>query len=160
MATIASKFATNQLSTISADCAGVEIVNDYFIDVTAAQLVLNNIFDMGVLPANHTISAARIITDDLDSNGTPLVALDVGILSGTPGDIIGARTMGAEIFAADVSARTGATASASLASAFLIRATSLDRSIGVKVQAAPATAVAGRIRLRVHMHATDPNVQF
>lgn len=160
MATIASKFITNQLPTISGDCAGDEIVNDYFIDLTAAQLVLNNIIDIGVLPANHTITAARLIPDDLDSNGTPLIALDVGILSGTPGDIVSARTMGAEIFAADVSARTGVSTAASLATAFLIRAASLDRSIGVKIQAAPATAAAGRLRLRVHMHPSDPNLQF
>jgi hypothetical protein len=161
MATIASKFITNQLPTISGDCAGDEIVNDYFIDLTASQMVLGNIIDIGVLPANHTIGSARLICDDLDTNGTPLVALDVGILSGTPGDIVSTRTMGAEIFSADTSARTGVAAAATLASAFLIRSTGLDRSIGVKFQAAPATAAAtGRIRLRVHMFANDPNVQF
>lgn len=160
MATIASKFITNQLPTISADCAGDVIVNDYFIDLTAAQLVLNNIIDLGVLPANHTITDARLIAGDLDSNVAPLIALDVGILSGTPGDIVSARTMGAEIFAADVSARTGANSVATLSTAFLIRATDADRSIGVKIQAAPATAAAGRLRLRVLMHASDPNIQF
>lgn len=161
MATIASKFITNQLPTISGDCAGDEIVNDYFIDLAAAQMVLGNIIDIGVLPANHTIGSARLICDDLDTNGAPLVALDVGILSGTPGDIVNARTMGAEIFSADTSARTGVASAATLSTAFLIKAAGLDRSIGVKFQAAPATAAAtGRIRLRVHMFPSDPNVQF
>lgn len=156
----ASQFASGVLSTISSRAAGDTIVQDYFYDITAAQLVLNDIVDIGILPAYHTVSDAILIVDDLDTNGTPLLALDVGIMSGTPNDTVTARTCGAEIFAADTGARSGAIARPTLPSAFKILPTEADRSIGVKIQAAPATAAAGRIRLRVFMHAADHKTQF
>lgn len=158
MATFASKFITNQIGTAVSPYAGNEVINAFFIDVTTAQLVLNSIFDIGVLPAGHTIASCTLIPDDLDTGAA--IALDVGILSGDPGDLVTARTMGAEIFAADVAARTGVISNATLPTAFRIRPTDADRSIGVKVQAAPGTAVAGRIRLLVRMYPADRGYQF
>lgn len=158
MATIASKFATNQIATVVSSCAGNEVINPFFIDVTAAQLVLNNIFDMGVLPAGHTIASCTLAPDDLDTGAG--IALDVGILSGDPGDTVSVRTMGSEIFAADVAARTGVISNVTQPSALRIRPTDTDRSIGVKVQAAPAGATAGRIRLVVRMYPADRSYQF
>ena len=160
MATIASKFSSGKYATIGSQMAGVPVVQDYFIDVTAAQLLLNNVFDIGILPAFHTVTNAFLIADDLDTNGTPLVALDVGLMTGTPGDTVSSRTTGAELFAADIGARTGVLSAMTLASGMKILATETDRSIGVKVQAAPATAAAGRIRLRVLMHPSDHTLQF
>ena len=160
MAIRASKFAQGILGTVTADCAGDTIVNDYFYDIPAAQIVLNDIIDIGVLPAYHTISDAILIVDDLDSNGTPAIALDVGIMSGTPGDTLSARTCSNEIYAADTTARTGGTSRPSKTTAFTIIPTEADRSIGVKIQAAAATAATGRIRLRVFMHTADHKVQF
>jgi hypothetical protein len=157
MATIASKFH-DTLPVAYGDCANDLIVNNFFIDVTTAQLILNNVFDIGVIPAGHTVIDAVLIPDDLDS-GTA-IALDVGIMSGTPGDIVSTRTIGAEIFAANTAAQTGAIARPSLPSAFKILATQADRSVGVKVQTAPTTAVAGRIRLQLVMSPADHTLQF
>jgi hypothetical protein len=160
MATRASQFAQNILPTRTISGAGNVFANDYFIDLTAAQVVLNDVIDLGVLPGYHTISDAILIVDDLDSNGTPTIALDVGIMSGTPGDTVNARTIGNELFAADTTARAGGTARMTKSAGFTIKPTELDRSIGVKIQAAAATAAAGRIRLRVWMHAADHTYQF
>jgi hypothetical protein len=161
MATIASKFSSNQLATPTSPCFGQPVVQDLFIDVTAAQLLLNNVFDLGILPAGHTVTGAVLLPGDLDSNGTPLLALDIGIMSGTPGDVTSVRTCGSELFAADATARAaGGVTRMTQQSGFTILATGADRSIGVKVQAAPATAAAGRIRLRLEMHASDTTVQF
>lgn len=160
MAIRASKFAQGTLPTVTADCAGDTVVNDYFFDITAAQIVANDIIDIGVLPAYHTVGDAILIVDDLDSNGTPTIALDVGIMSGTPGDTASARTCGNELYAADTTARTGGASRMSKTAGFTIQATEADRSIGVKIQTAAATAQAGRIRLRVFMHASDHKVQF
>lgn len=160
MPTIASRFAKNQLSTITAPSAGAVIVNDYFITLTAAQMLLNNVVDIGVLPAGNTVSDMILVADDIDSNGVPLVTLDVGLMSGTPGDIVSARTCGAEFFSADTTARAGGAARMTLSTGFRVLPADADRSIGVKIAAAPATAVAGKIRLRVFMHASDPNVAF
>lgn len=158
MAILASKFVTGVLPTTTADSANDVVTNDYFFDITAAQLVLNNIIDIGILPAYHTVVDAILIPDDIDSASS--AALDVGIMSGTPGDTVTARTCGSEIFAAETGCRTGAIARASQKSAFIILPTDADRSIGVKIQAAPGTPVAGRIRVRVLMKAGDHKVQF
>ncbi|MDF3073458.1 MAG: hypothetical protein K0S54_1125 [Alphaproteobacteria bacterium] len=161
MATYASKFITGQYVTATSPAAGQPVVNDYFIDVTAGQLLLNDQFDIGILPANHTITDAILIVDDLDSNGTPLITLDAGLLTGTPGDTVSARACGNQLFFADQGARTGTSGvRPAKLQAFTILPSEVDRSIGVKVTAAPATAQAGRIRLRLTMHAADHRLQF
>lgn len=160
MATRVSQFSNRNLPVIVADCAGDIVANPFFFDITAAQIVLNDVIDIGVLPAGHTVTAMRLIPDDLDTNGTPTLKLDVGIMSGTPGDPSASRTCGAEFFSQDVSAQTGAVSVMSLPSGFKVKPTSDDRSIGVKIQTAAATPAAGRIRLLVEMAAMDSNVQF
>lgn len=160
MATIASKFATGALPTVTGDCAGDVVSADYFMDVTAAQIVAGDIIDLGPLPAYHTVSDAILIPDDLDTNGAPTLTLDVGIMSGTPGDTTSVRTCGAEIFSASTAGQTGVVARPTLPSAFKILPTELDRSIGVKFLAGAATAAAGRVRVRVFMHPADHKVQF
>lgn len=158
MATIASQFATGQLATVSGDCAGDVIVGDYFMDITTAQNVTGTIIDLGILPAGHTVSDVILIPDDLDT--ATGMTLDVGIMSGTPGDIVSVRTCDAVIFAASTAAQTAAVARPTLATAFKILPTSVDRSIGVKIAAQATTAVAGRIRVRVFMHPADTQTQF
>jgi hypothetical protein len=160
MATRVSQFSNRNLPVPVSDSAYNTISLDFFYDITAAQIVLNDVIDIGVLPAGHTVSDAILIPDDLDANGTPTLALDVGLMSGAPGDGVSVRTCGAELFAADVSARTGAISRMSLPSGFKIKPSSDDRSIGVKIQAAAATAAAGRIRLRLFVHPADSNLQF
>ena len=158
--TAVSQFSKGVLPVANGDCASDVVSQDYFIDLTTGQQVLNNIFDLGVLPAYHTIADAILICDDLDSDGSPAITLDVGLLTGTVGDATNSRTCGAEIFSASTAAQTGAVARPTLKTAFNILPTGADRSIGLKIAAAPATAVAGRVRLRVLMHQSDSTVQF
>lgn len=154
----ASSFAQNTLGYVTGDCAGDVVANDYFYDLPTAQNVTGDIIDIGVLPAYHTISDVILIADDLDS-GLGIV-LDVGIMSGTPGDTLTARTCGAEVFSGATTAQAGGVARPTLKTAFNIKPTEADRSIGVKIATQSATAVAGRIRLRVFMHPADHQVQF
>lgn len=147
----ASDFASGVLATPSGDCAGDVVLNDCYIDVTAAQLTLNAMFDVGILPAGHIPVAVTLNPDDIDSNGTPLVTLDVGILTGTPGDTTSDRTCGSEFLAASTVGQGGTEASATMEALRAVTPVDYHRSIGVKVAAAPATAAAGRIRLRVQM---------
>ncbi|MDO8415492.1 MAG: hypothetical protein Q7S87_04705 [Agitococcus sp.] len=157
--TAVSDFSKGTLPIVTGDCAGDEVVQDYYIDVTTGQLTLNAMFDIGVLPAGHTISDAILIPDDLDS-GSPAITLSVGIMDGTPGDATSDRTVGAEIFSASTAAQGATPTRASLKTAFIILPTDSHRSIGVKVAAAPTTAAAGRIRLRVWMHQSAYPQQF
>lgn len=158
--TAVSDFSKGVLPMVTGDCAGDVVVQDYYIDVTAAQLTLNAMFDLGILPAGHTVTDAILMPDDLDSHGTPVISIDVGIMSGTPGDATSDRTVGSELFNASTTARTAAVSRASVKTALTILPSDSHRSIGVQVSSAPATAVAGRIRLRVWMHQAAFPQQF
>lgn len=158
--TAVSDFSKGVLPMVTGDCAGDEVVQDYYIDVTAGQLTLNAMFDLGVLPAGHTISDAILIADDLDTDATPAITLNAGIMSGTPGDAASDRTVGTELFSASTAAQTGVAERASAKTAFIILPSDSHRSIGVKVAAAPDAAAAGRIRLRVWMHQAAYPQQF
>lgn len=149
MPNFASQFSQHVQNTNNSDCAGDGVVNRFYIDVTPAMLVAGNIFDIGILPAGHTVIDAILCPTDLDTNGTPTITLDVGIMSGFIGNTTDVRTSGAEIFAASNAAQTGSVARPTLPSAFSITAAPINRSIGVKVVTGPATAAAGRIKLIV-----------
>lgn len=46
--------------------------------VALAAAGLNDTINFGYMPAGATIVEARLISDDLDSNGSPLITIDVG----------------------------------------------------------------------------------
>lgn len=118
------------------------------IDLATGDLTLNNIIEMGPLPAGCTLVDAILDSDDLDT-GTPAITLDVGIMSGDFGVVDGARTCGAEILSGVTTAQAGGVVRPTLASAFRIAPSDVDRGIGVKIKAAPATAQAGTVGLTV-----------
>lgn len=158
MAIRQSKHALNQIAVAVSDGANRLVVNDYFYDLPTAQNVTGDIIEMGILPAYHTVTDVMLITGDLDG-GTAMV-LDAGLMSGTPGDAVSARTCGAELFSGAATAQTGGVARPTLPSAFTILPTETDRSIGVKIATQAGTPAAGRVRLRVVMHAADHKLQF
>lgn len=125
-----------------------EVLCETFTYALAAALVINDVIEIGILPANARIVDGIIDTDDLDSNGSPAVTLDVGIMSGVVGDADLARTVGTELFAASTIGQAGGMARTTKGQRST--PTALDRSIGVLVKAAPATsATTGTIRLTV-----------
>lgn len=160
MPNFASQFSQHVRNTNNSDNAGSGVANQFFIDVTPAQLVAGNIFDIGILPAGHTVLDAVFAPDDLDTGATPTVTFDIGVMSGVIGDVISARTSGAELFAASNAAQTGAIARPTTRSAFTIPAAAFNRSLGVRVVTAPATAAAGRIRLMVWVAPVDSGFQY
>jgi hypothetical protein len=161
MATYASKWsdAGGNGNTVVGDCAGDLIRNIYEIDLSIAPFkgvtfLANDVVDIGTLPANHIVSDVIIDTDDLDSNGTPLISLDVGMMTGTPGDTVNSRTTGNEFFAADTTARTGGVARMTKSAGLRVAPVGYDRSIGVKFAAVAATLpTTGKFRLIVEMQA-------
>lgn len=141
MAIKVSKVSDGQLSVVIPDCAGEVVQNVYEFDTAGVTLAEGDIIDIGVLPAYATVADAIIVTDDLDTNVTPTLTLDVGIMSGDVGTT-GSRTCGAELFSGSTIARTGGTERMSAKTGFRIAKVAYDRSIGVKVTAAAATAAA------------------
>ena len=151
--------ASEQNGSVSAaypDCAGDIIVNRYELDLASGVLKgvtlgAGDIIDMGVIPANSTVVDVIIDSDDLDSNGTPTIAFDVGVMSGNPGDT-GSRTCGAEFFSASTVAQAGGVARTTLKTAFRVAPAQSDKSVGLKITTAAATQPAtGKLGISVHV---------
>lgn len=119
-----------------------------------AGLAAGDVIEMLFLPAGVSVVDVMLLADDLDSNGTPTLALDVGIVSGMAGDDDPARTCGNEFFAADTTARAGGVARMSRIGGFRVPRSDTRRGIGIKVATAAATlAVGGKLGLRVTVKA-------
>lgn len=118
-------------------------------------LAAADVIEMNGLPAYHTLSSVMLLTDQVDSNGTPTLTFDVDFLTGTYGDAIagaaGSRTMGTAFFAASTTpGRVGGTTESTAVALARQVASTVDRGIGLKLAAGAATLVVGaRIRMRV-----------
>jgi len=141
MANYKSLQVTNGLPIPTADCA-TDLVPIVATFVVPAGLTLNDVIEMGPLQNGYVPIDLIAAFPDLDSNGTPTVKFDAGMLSGNYNDS-GARTCGNEFFAADTSAQAGGLARMNKAAGAQIAPTANDRSWGLKVNTAPATLVAG-----------------
>lgn len=159
MATYVLKWADQGGSgnVISPDCAGDIVENVYELDFSQAPLkgvtlADGDLIDLGLILGNTTVSEVLIDSDDLDTNGTPAMSIDVGVMSGTPGDGTSVRTVGSEFFAADTTVRAGGVARMTKSAGFRVAASQADRSIGLKVVAAAATQAStttGKLRVIV-----------
>ena len=131
---------------------GADDVTSYRAEIVlvAGDLTLNNIIEMGPLPAGCVLVDAILDSDDLDT-GSAAIKLDVGVMSGDAGALLdaagSARTCGAEIFSASTVAQAGGVARPTLASAFRIDRSDVDRGSCVKVSTIPATAAVGTLVL-------------
>lgn len=132
--------------------------------VPAVALGVGDIIEFQGLPAYHMLETVTVLSDQVDSNGSPLITYDLDYLTGYPGDLVGlqaaTRTMAATLNpgAAGVPLRVGGTLENT--SVIMARqvASSLDRNLGLKVTAAAATQVAGaRIRVRTR-YSADPGM--
>lgn len=141
-------------NVIVPDCAGDIVRNRYVLDLSdelkGITLQVGDIVDLGPLPATYTVMDIFIDSDDLDTGGSPALAFDVGVMSGTVGDTASARTCGAEFFSGATIAQTGGVVRTTAKTAFRVVPTGADRSIGLKVTAAAATqATSGKLAVNV-----------
>lgn len=127
----------------------------YSINVTAAQLTVNNIFELAPIPPNCRVVDMTLDCTDIDTNGTPVVALDVGIMTGEFGDNTQTRTCGSEFFQAAPVGQAGGIARLATLASVKTGGAPIYRSIGVRVLTAPATPVAGNIGLTVYVVPID-----
>lgn len=132
----------NRVPVPSANAATdvIPIVGDFTVP---AGLALNDVVEMVPLPAGYVPVDYVLACEDTDSNGTPLIALDIGVLSGVYGVKDDARTCGSEGAAADQVARAGGVTRMTKKDLALLAPSTSDRGFGVKVQAAAATLTAG-----------------
>ena len=141
MANLKSLQVTNGLPIPSADRA-IEIIPIVATFVVPAGLALNDVIEMGPLQAGYVPVDILVALPDMDSNGTPLITVDCGIMSGNWLDS-GVRTCGNEFFAASTAAQTGGVARLTKAAGAQIAPTTNDRSWGLKIAAAAATLAIG-----------------
>lgn len=134
------------------DCAGDIVQNRYEANLAetplkGVTLAVGDIIDFGLIPANASVTDLIIDADDLDSNGTPTLAFDVGVLTGNPGDTTG-RTCGSEFFAASAAGQAAGVTRMSQSSGFRVAPQAKDVSIGIKITTAAATqASTGKLAL-------------
>lgn len=108
-------------------------------EVTTGELELADVIQFGHVPKGAIYVGGYIATDDLDSNGTPLLDLVVGDTT-DPDGLMGTGTVGQ---AAGRSFFTGTDITNA-------RTTTQEEIVSVTVNAAAATAAAGTIRLVVY----------
>lgn len=124
-----------------------EIVAARFaLSAGTADLALNTVAPIGILPAGHVPIGLMVDADDLDTNGTPTLSVSVGILNDAGTDLLTDATVGGAVFGVSTIGRAGGQeAIYSKALARCPQDATKDRIVGIKVTAAAATAAAGEI---------------
>lgn len=117
--------ALRRQAPVSGEAATVKTERFTYTVPVGVTLLANDIIELAVLPAYHTVVDAIVVIDEA---GT--ATYDVGLMSGIPGDTDQARTAGNELFAG---AADASTTRMSKTAGFRIVPTQGDRSIGVKV---------------------------
>jgi hypothetical protein len=128
---------------IPAPVDGVQVIAIIGDFVVPTGLVVNDVIEMGGLPADCVPVNLIVSTEDMDSNGTPLITLDAGIISGNFGALDNARTCGNEFFAASTVGQAGGIQAMNKAAGAMLAPSTSDRGWGLKVAAAAATLTVG-----------------
>lgn len=148
MANIQSQYALGRLPTRIA--AGAEVVPLWYEIALSAAPLLNDTIEMGPLPAGHTPIDWVLDVADLDSNGTPTIAMSLGLLNSGKTDLSTAAADGGAVWTSGITSGQagGFTRNASRV-LFAVQPAETDRSIALKVTTAAATFQAGTIKLCV-----------
>lgn len=150
--TTTNDFLTGRAAVLSPSNSG-DVTARYKLPLLTTDLTLNNLGNIGILPAGCIPVALLIDSDDLDSNGAPTIAWSVGVsnaavvnnIHGTGGTDIsvlpidGGAAWGTGL---TVSQNGGQVQVLSKALSRVLPAT-YDRYLTLKATAASATAVAG-----------------
>lgn len=135
---MATDFTVTSTNPLSEGGKVNEVVVEQKSYTIAAALVVNDTIAMCTLPANHKIVDCILASDDLDTDGSPAIVLDVGVVGGDTDAIIDGSTI----------AQGGGFDRMNSSAGIRLAVSTTDTSIGVLVQVAPATgATSGQIDL-------------
>lgn len=157
-------FQSNQVKAQKAIPASLDGVATIAITgefTVPAGLAANDIIEFGGLPAGHIPVDIVVNFPDADSNGTPTIAFDSGLITGRFGDpVLGSRACGNEFFAASTAAQAGGVARLSKSLSGV--APSLqEKGWGLKVSTGAATlATGGTIRATLFVAPAPDQVAF
>lgn len=144
--TFKSKQVAANEAMVTASQAGVVIACRREFSLTEA-LELNDIIHFGNLPAGHVPVDVIVDSDDLDTNGTPTIVLQAGILNADKTDIDTTASGGASWIGSSTVGQAGGIARASdKAVARVVPSSTTDQAYGIKVSTGPATgATTGKV---------------
>ena len=150
MPRIQSLYATGSLPTpISQGSDTVTLHYECAVPASGDGTAVNDIIEMGVLPAGHIPLDVVYSATDLDTGG-PTFATSFGVLNAAKDDLSTAAADGGAVWASGLT--VGQTASLqrqSTAAIFAVAPSATPRSIGYKVTTAATTKAAGTIRVTV-----------
>lgn len=122
--------------------AGNEVVATRFeTSLVAADLDINDVGSVAILPAGHVPVGIVYDSDDLDTNGTPTIVASVGPINAGETDLSSSWVTGI------TASQSGVAAQLNLTTAAMRFSATTDTKIGVKFTAAAATKAAGKIGL-------------
>ena len=149
MAVINTKYAKREIPLPYPKQAG-EVVAYRFTYTVPTSITEGDIIELAVLPAFCRVVDAIFDSADLDTNVSPEIVWDIGVMSGAVGDT-GTRTCGDELFDGITTSQAGGVVRPTLQKAFQIATSSDHRSIGAKLVTDAATAAAGEIGLTLYI---------
>lgn len=130
---------------------GGEVVATRFsISLATGDLALNDIGAVGLLPAGCLPVGLIVDSDDLDSNGTPTIVADVGVLNAAGDAISTDAADGGAVWGSGLTvSQAGGQVQVLSKALSRVTATQANRKLGVKFTTAAATAAAGEDRKSV-----------
>ena len=123
------------------------------VSLIAAQSAINNVVELAILPAGCVPISYVLDLDDLDSNGTPTITADLGIINAAETAVsTAAADGGAKWLTANTAAQNGGIvlSNASKAAYDILKAVTpvdYNRIVGIVFPAGAATGQAGKARL-------------
>jgi hypothetical protein len=124
----------------------------FTVGLTTADLALNSIGAVGILPAGAVPMFLEIDATDMDSNATPALAFSLGVVNNAETAISTASADGGAAWLTGRQEGRSAGVSGLLTSAAMRAVTpaQVDRKIGVQITAAAATPVAGTLGVTLY----------
>jgi hypothetical protein len=128
--------------------AGGEVVAQRdAVTLVSADLDANDAGSVTILPAGCELVGITYDSDDLDTNASPTITAQVGIMNAADTDL-------ATVLVSNIQASRDGTAAHLVTTPMLrLEASQEDRRIGIKFTAAAATKAAGSVGLTLHMRA-------
>ena len=142
MAIFQSSTAKGQAATPSAYQAGIVTTAIFEYTFTADYATATDVIELGLLPADTQIVGATVIAAGLGAT-----TADIGIMTGTPGDTVAERTVGAELF--NDTSVNNASADATLAGCLAVARSNAHRAIGAKIAANVAAGAAKKLTVKI-----------
>lgn len=136
-------FKANSVLTAPISCsqAGqvVAATGEYAVPVTLAAA---DIVALCILPADHVPVDFMLQSTDLDTNGTPTIAMTVAVLNADMTDVVATT----DFITTSTVGQAGGVARADKVVGLQLAASNADRVIGVKVTTVAATKAAGTLK--------------